>query len=137
MSQKSMTKEKRGSFGNFGPRTSMSNQEKANNFSQTWLKLIRYCKSYLPIIFVALAIAILGVIFQIIGPDKLKDMTNEIMNGLPAMVDGIPVINAMDFDVIFNIGMLLVCLYAASGIFSFIESFIMASVTAKISKKNA
>jgi ATP-binding cassette subfamily B protein len=42
--------------------------------------------------------------------------------------------SAIDLNVVFSIGMLLVFFYASSAIFSFIENYIMATVTAKISK---
>lgn len=112
----------------------MGGGEKAKDFQGTWGKLIRYCKSYLPVIITALVIAALGTVLQIIGPDQLKNMTNEIAKGLPALINGVPVSGVIDFSAVFNIGMLLVCFYGLSGIFSFAESFIMATVTAKLSK---
>ncbi|WP_018307250.1 ABC transporter ATP-binding protein [Desulfitobacterium hafniense] len=112
----------------------MGGGEKAKDFQGTWGKLIRYCKGYMPVIITALVIAALGTLLQIIGPDQLKNMTNEITKGLPALINGVPVSGAIDFNAVFNIGMLLVCFYAASGIFSFAENFIMATVTAKLSK---
>ncbi len=108
--------------------------EKAKGFQGTWGKLIRYCQSYLPVIITALVIAALGTVLQIIGPEQLKNMTNEIAKGLPALINGVPVSGAIDFNAVFTIGMLLVCFYGVSGIFSFAESFIMATVTAKLSK---
>lgn len=117
-----------------GPPGMGSGGEKAKDFKGTWSKLIRYCKDEMPVIIAALVIAALGTVLQIIGPDRLKDMTNEIAKGLPAVINGSPVLGAIDFTAVFRIGMLLVCFYAASGIFSFAENFIMATVTAKISK---
>ena len=122
----------RGPMG--GPPGMGGGGEKAKDFRGTWGKLIHYCKSYIPVIVIALVIAAVGAVFQIIGPDKLKEMTNEIMKGLPALINEVPVLGAIDFDAVFNIGMLLVFFYAASGIFGFAENFIMATVTAKISK---
>ena len=117
-----------------GPRGMGVPGEKAKDFKGTWGKLIRYCKRYMPIILIALVIAALGTVLQIIGPDKMKDMTNEIMKGLPALINGVPVIGAIDFNTIWDIGILLVCFYATAGVLSFAENFIMATVTAKISK---
>lgn len=119
---------------NRGPMGNMGGGEKAKDFKGTWGKLISYCKSYVPVVLTALIIAALGTVLQIIGPDKLKDMTNEIAKGLPAMINGAPVVSSIDFNAVFNIGILLVCFYGVSGIFSFTENFIMATVTAKISK---
>ena len=108
--------------------------EKAKDFKGTWIKLIRYCKKYVPAILTALVLAAFGVALQIIGPDKIGEMTNEIGKGIPKLTDGIPVLGAIDFGAVFNIGMALVCFYAASGIFSFVENFMMATVAAKISE---
>ena len=38
-----------------------------------------------PAIIVALVLGAIGTVCQIVGPDKLKDMTNEIAKGLPAL----------------------------------------------------
>ncbi|MCL1855956.1 MAG: ABC transporter ATP-binding protein, partial [Clostridia bacterium] len=123
-----------GGMGGMRGRHGMGAGEKAKDFKGTWRKLIRYCKSHMPFILIALAAAAVGTALQIIGPDKLKDMANEIAKGLPALADGQAVLGAIDGAAVFNSGILLVCLYAASGIFSFAENFIMATVTAKISK---
>lgn len=109
--------------------------EKAKDFKGTWGKLIRYCRRYMPVILTALLVAAFSSLLQIIGPDKLKDMTNEITKGLPALVDGVPILGAIDFNTISCIGMLLVFFYGAGAVFGFIESFMMATVTAKISKR--
>ena len=108
--------------------------EKAKDFKGTWIKLIKYCKRYLPVVLIALALAALGAVFQIIGPNKLRDMTNEILKGLPALVNGVPVIGAIDFSAITRIAVTLVIFYASSSILNFSEHFIMVTINAKISK---
>jgi len=99
--------------------------EKPKEFKKTWGKLILYCKNYLPAISTALIAAVAGTVLQIAGPDKLKDMTNEITKGLMGTVD----VNA-----VVKIAILLVFFYAGSFLLSFFQSFVMASVTQKISK---
>ena len=118
-----------------GNRRKGANNEKAKDFKGTWSRLIKYCKSYLPYIGMALILAAMGTVFQIIGPDKIKEMTNEIAKGLPAMINGVPIIGSIDMKAVMNIGLLLVFFYAAAGVFSFAENFIMATVTSKISKQ--
>ncbi|MCL2078984.1 MAG: ABC transporter ATP-binding protein/permease [Oscillospiraceae bacterium] len=136
MSERTDISQNRGSggMGGFRGPPGMGGGEKAKDFKGTWGKLIRYCKNYIPVILIALAIAALGTVFQIIGPDKLKDLTNEIMNGLPAMINGQPILGAIDFSALTSIAIMLVFLYSASALFSFTENFMMATVTAKISK---
>ncbi len=109
--------------------------EKAKNFKETWGKLIAYCRSYLPAIVIALVAAGLGTVLQIIGPDRLKDMTNEISKGLPALVNGVPVVSAIDINAVVGTAVVLVFFYAGSALLNFAESAIMASVTARVSKK--
>ena len=124
-----------GFLGGRGPSPpGMGSGEKAKDFKKTFGRLVKYCKTYLPVIVTALIFASLGAVFTVIGPDKLRDMTNEIIKGLPGLVNGVPVINAIDMTVVYNLGILLVCLYTASAILSFIENYMMATVSAKISK---
>lgn len=124
-----------GGFGGGGMRGGQQGViEKPKDFKTSWGKLIKYCKNYLPAIIIALIIAMIGTVLQFIGPDRLKDMANEIARGLPALVNGEPVVGAIDFSAVFNIGILLVCFYAGAAILSFLENFIMATITARISK---
>uniref|UniRef100_UPI0028ACE615 ABC transporter ATP-binding protein n=1 Tax=Lacrimispora sp. TaxID=2719234 RepID=UPI0028ACE615 len=91
-------------------------------------------KNYMPAVIAALVMAAIGTVLQIIGPDKLKDMTNEIMKGLPSLINGVPVAGAIDFDAVKRIALLLVSFYAGSALLNFIQSFMMATVTQRISK---
>lgn len=109
--------------------------EKPKNFKSTIVKLLRYCRSYIVPIAIALAAAVAGTVFQIIGPDKLKELTNVIVKGLPALINGMPVIGNIDMDAVASIGWLLVFFYAASFVLNYLQSIIMATVTQHISKK--
>ena len=73
-------------------------------------KLAHYSKRYLPAIIIALVLGAFGTVCQIVGPDKLKDITNEITKGLPAIVHGRPVLNSIDLDAVTHIGFTLVAL---------------------------
>jgi len=139
MSEDSTKKERsrrpmRGQGGPGGPPGMGGAVEKPKKFKETWGKLINYCKKYLPVIVIALILAAVGTILQIIGPDKLKDMTNEISKGLPALIDGEPVMGFIDMKVIVNAALLLAFFYASAALLSFAQNFIMATVTAKVSK---
>jgi ATP-binding cassette subfamily B protein len=109
--------------------------EKPKNFKATMSKLLQYCKGYLPAIITALVAAAAGTILQIVGPDKLKDMTNEISKGLPALIEGVPVMNNIDMDAVAHIAWLLVFFYLGSMLLNLSQSLMMATVTQKISKK--
>lgn len=109
--------------------------EKPRNFKETMTKLLNYCKSYLPVIIIALVAATAATVLQIIGPDKLKDLTNEVMKGLPALVDGTPVVGSIAMDVVAKIAWLVVFFYAAAFLLNYLQSYMMATVTQIISKK--
>lgn len=129
------TEKRPGSNGRFGMGPGMGGSvEKARDFKGTWKKLIRYMKSYVPVIIISLLAAAIGTVLQIVGPDVLKDITNEIAKGLPALINGKPVLGNMDMSAIQNLVMLLVFFYAGAALLGFAQSFIMATVTQKISK---
>lgn len=109
-------------------------EENPNHFKKTMTQLFAYCKKYLPAITMALLAAAGGTAMQVIGPDKLKDLTNEIMKGLPAMQSGNAVLGSVNMDVVSNMVWLLILLYAGSFILNYLQSYTMATVTQKISK---
>lgn len=109
--------------------------EKPKNFKETWGKLIAYCKNYVPILLVALVLAGVGTVLQILGPNQLGNIANEVMVGLPAVVDGVPVLGVIDLDAVNRIAFLLVIFYTSSLCLNFIQGYMMASITQKISQK--
>jgi len=109
--------------------------EKPANFGNVMGKLVHYCRNYLPVIIIALVLGAVGTICQIIGPDKLKDMTNEIVKGLPAVVNGKPVMNSVDFNAVGRIAWLLVALYVGYAVLSYVQSWMMANVTQRTAQR--
>ena len=109
--------------------------EKPQDFGKVMGKLVRFCRKYVPAIIVALVLGAVGTICQIIGPDKLKDMTNEITKGLPAVVYGKPVLNSIDMGAVARIGWLLVVLYVGYALLSYIQSWMMATVTQRTAQE--
>ena len=121
-----------------GPRGPMGGGrtvEKPANFGNVMGKLVHYCRNYLPVIIIALVLGAAGTICQIIGPDKLKDMTNEIVKGLPAIVNGKPVMNSVDFNAVGRIAWLLVALYVGYAVLSYVQSWMMANVTQRTAQE--
>lgn len=100
--------------------------EKPKNFKETWRKLILYCKKYLPFIGGALVLAMAGSICSLMGPDKLSDMTDLITEGI---------MTGIDMAGVKKIAITLICLYGVSAVFSYIQSFTMATVTQAVTKK--
>ncbi len=104
----------------------MAIAEKPKNFKKTISELLAYCNSYVPAIVIALLLSVFGTIFSIIGPDKLKQITNLIAEGIMSEIN----INAIS-----SIGILLATLYGLGLVFNYMQAFIMATITQKISKK--
>ena len=108
--------------------------EKPKKFKKTLKEMARYLKPYFQLILIAVVASVIATILQIIGPDKLKLITDEITKGLPKMVKGKPVMAAIDMDNVKSITMMLVIFYGSSLLLNLLQRFIMADVTQKISK---
>lgn len=100
---------------------------KAKDFKKSIGKLLGYCKKYLPLIAAALVLAVTGTIFSLIGPNKLKDITNIIQEGFMSP-------QGVDTDRVSEIGFFLVTLYVLGFIFTYAQGFIMTGVTQRITK---
>jgi ATP-binding cassette subfamily B protein len=123
-------KRKNGPMGG-GPMGGMQGVvEKPKNFKGSFKKLVDYMKKYKIGIIVVVIFAILSTIFSILGPDILGDVVTDIYTGLIAKVSGT---GEMDFDIINKTLLLLLSLYILSAIFSYIQGFIMNSISCKVS----
>lgn len=110
-----------------GPRSAgKAAPEKAKNFTGTWKKLLVYCKKYWFAMIIALLFAAVGTVLTLISPNKISDLTKTIIAG---MMTGI------DMDAVARIGFTLVAILAAGAMLSFLQHFIMATVTQRVSKK--
>ena len=108
--------------------------EKPKKFKKTLKEMARYLKPYFPLILIAVVASVIATILQIIGPDKLKLITDEITKGLPKMVKGKPVLASINMDNVKSITIMLVIFYGSSLLLNLLQRFIMADVTQKISK---
>ena len=100
--------------------------EKAKDLVGTWKKLLGYCRKYTPALAVAIAFSVMGTVLTLIGPDKLSEMTNLIKDGI---------MTGIDMEAVKAIGLTLVSYYVLSYILSAVQSWIMATVTQRVSKK--
>ncbi len=74
----------------------------------------------------ALCLAVAGAVLTIIGPNQLSKITDLISEGLTSQID---------LAAIAKVGVLLLGLYLLSGLFTYIEHFIMATITLNLSKQ--
>ena len=93
-------------------------------------KLLLFIKPFLALILIALLFAVGGVVLNLIGPNVLSDLTDEIQLSFTT-VQGVVGVNMQKIT---RLCITLVCLYGAGMIFSYVQGFIMATVTQKNSK---
>jgi ATP-binding cassette subfamily B multidrug efflux pump len=114
-----------------GPMGGMMRQaEKPVHFKATMLKLIRYLSVYKVSIFVVFAFAIISTVFMIAGPKILGKATTKLFEGIVNQIAGTG--TGIDFVYIGNIVMIMMGLYLVSAVFSYLQGWIMTSVTMKV-----
>ena len=116
----------RGPMGRMG---GMRRGEKAKDFKGTIRQLLGYIGQHKIAVFAAVAFAVCSVIFNIVGPKVLGQVTTKLFEGLVAKVNGT---GDVDFDWIAKTLVFLLCLYLASSACSLIQGWLMTGVTQKI-----
>ena len=106
------------------------NGEKAKDFSGAVKKLLRYMSKYKIRLIGMMIFAIVGTVFNIVGPKILGKATTELFNGLVAKVNGT---GGIDFDKIGKILLWTLGLYLCSAAFSFVQGFIMTGISNDVS----
>ena len=87
-------------------------------------KIIEYMKGSVGIVAVALVLAALGAVLTIIGPDKVGEITDLMAEGL---------MTGIDLKAVARVGIFLGAIYISSSLFTFVQQYIMATVTLKMS----
>lgn len=104
----------------------MRKYEKASKgeMASAMKKIIEYMKGSVGIVAVALVLAALGAVLTIIGPDKVGEITDLMTDGL---------MTGIDLKAVARVGIFLGAIYISSSLFTFIQQYIMATVTLKMS----
>ena len=116
----------RGPMGRMG---GMRRGEKAKDFKGTMRQLLGYIGQHKIAVFAAVAFAVCSVIFNIVGPKVLGQVTTKLFEGLVAKVNGT---GDVDFAWIAKTLGFLLCLYLASSACSLIQGWLMTGITQKI-----
>lgn len=98
---------------------------KPKDFKKAIINLFGYCKDYYRLIIFAIVLSIISSIFSIIGPGKVRDILNEITIGLTSTIN---------MEVIKDITLFLAVMYVLGAIFHYVEAYLMAIMTNKLSK---
>jgi ATP-binding cassette subfamily B protein len=105
--------------------------EKPKNFKGTALRLLRYFLPQKFLLIIVLVTAILGTVFNIVGPKILGLATTKLFDGLiakfTALQHHLPA-PGIDFGYIATVLLILLGLYIISAIFLYIQQYVMAGV---------
>ncbi|MCI5958638.1 MAG: ABC transporter ATP-binding protein/permease [Lachnospiraceae bacterium] len=103
--------------------------EKAKNFKGSIGKLIAYIGRYKFPILVVMVFAIIGTVFNVVGPKILGKATTELSRGLMAKIAGT---GGIDLTKIGRILIFVLGLYVISAVFTFVQHYIMSTISQKI-----
>ena len=94
--------------------------EKADDFRLAWRRLFQYMDRYRAPFIAALVIACIGTVLTLAGPNLISDVTDLIQEGL---------YGPMDLDGVVSICLILVALYAVSAVLTFVQQYIMTTIS--------
>jgi len=120
--------QQQGGFMGRGPGMGMGMPvQKAKNFQGTLKRLVGYFVPYKFRLLVVLIAAIIGTMFNIVGPKILGMATTKLFEGVVAKFRHVPGA-AIDFKYIGQVLMILGILYVISAVFMYIQQYVMSSV---------
>ena len=103
--------------------------EKPKDLKKSVKKLMQYIAKYKIGIFVVMLFAAFSTIFNVAGPKILGKATTALSEGLMKKIQGT---GSIDFHKIGLILLIVLALYLASALFSFVQGWIMTGITQKI-----
>lgn len=103
--------------------------EKPKDLKKSVKKLMQYIAKYKIGIFVVMLFAAFSTIFNVAGPKILGKATTALSEGLMKKIQGT---GSKDFHKIGLILLIVLALYLASALFSFVQGWIMTGITQKV-----
>ena len=103
--------------------------EKPKDLKKSVEKLMQYIAKYKIGIFVVMLFAAFSTIFNVAGPKILGKATTALSEGLMKKIQGT---GSIDFHKIGLILLIVLALYLASALFSFVQGWIMTGITQKV-----
>ncbi len=103
--------------------------EKPKDLKKSVKKLMQYIAKYKIGIFVVMLFAAFSTIFNVAGPKILGKATTALSEGLMKKIQGT---GSIDFHKIGLILLIVLALYLASALFSFVQGWIMTGITQKV-----
>lgn len=102
------------------------NALKDKNMTRSLSNISKGLKKYYFVLIVAIILIALSVIFQVIAPQYLKDLTNEISNNAAS--------KTIDLEKVSSIGILLIIIYIITGLSTYFANFIITTVSQRYSQ---
>lgn len=112
-----------------GPGAPMGAGERAKDFKGTFRKLLKLLVGYRATIIIVMIMSIGTVVFSVIGPKKMGEITTYIFGGLMSRLSGGA---GIDFAAIGRLLLVLLGLYAISALLSFVQGFLMANLSQRL-----
>ena len=103
--------------------------EKPKDLKKSVKKLMQYIAKYKIAIFIVMLFAAFSTIFNVAGPKILGKATTALSEGLMKKIQGT---GSIDFHKIGLILLIVLALYLASALFSFVQGWIMTGITQKV-----
>jgi len=97
------------------------------SFTKNMGKLLRYCKKYWGWLIFSLLLGVVGIVAQIILPDKLKEITTLITHGIAS--------GSTDIGAITEICVVMVVLIGAGAIFTYFQQYIATVTTQRMARE--
>lgn len=101
--------------------------EKPKNFRITLFRLLGYFRVQKALLSVVLVAAVLGTVFNIVGPKILGMATTKLFEGFLLKLHHVPGAS-IDFSYIGHVLLILAGLYAISALFVYLQQYLMAGV---------
>lgn len=95
------------------------------DMKSAWGKLIRFSRPWLALGLTGMILAMAGSIFALLGPDKLRAMTNTIQEGI---------LGSVDMDRILYLAGLLVLFFGLAALLHYAQHFLLATFTQRVSR---
>ena len=111
--------------------------QKAKHTRKSLIQLLKYSKRCLPAIIIALTIAVASAVFSIVGPKYVGKLGDYIAAAVPKLDEAtgnIILPGPMDYKAIVDIAVFLVIIYSVGAVLSYVQGYIMNSVTQRVCK---
>src|SRR5881296_1873304 len=116
-----------------GPMGSMVGMpvQKAKNFKGTLYRLLGYFKPQKYLLMIIVFAAVIGTVFNIVGPKILGLATTKLFEGVVQKMEGVPGAS-VDFTYIAHVLLILAGLYIISAVFIYLQQYLMAGVAQRV-----